>query len=208
MGRADPAKDRARKRTLTDDEIRALWPAATGTFGAFVKVCLLSGQRRAKVATMKWGDIADDGTWIIAVEAREKVNAGTLKLPKLAHDIIKARPRVSGNDYVFAGRGKKAMAAFSQGKAELDERLSIPEWRIHDLRRTAATLMEKVGVRPDIVERTLGHTLPGIVPETYRRHDYEVEKADALDRLAAYIAAVLNPPEGNVVPLRGMLANG
>lgn len=202
MGRADPAKDRARKRTLSDDEIRALWTAATGTFGAFAKICLLSGQRRAKVATMKWDDIAEDGTWIIAAEAREKDNAGTLKLPKMAHDIIKARPKINGNDFVFAGRGKKAMAAFSQGKAELDERLPIPEWRIHDLRRTAATLMEKVGVRPDIVERALGHALPGIVPETYRRHPYEVEKADALERLAAYVAAVLDPPEGNIVPLR------
>lgn len=203
MGRAAPAKDRAGTRTLDDDEIRALWGAATGTFGAFLKVCLLSGQRRAKVATMRWGDIADDGTWTISAEAREKVNAGSLKLPKMAHDIINAQPRVKGNDFVFAGRGAKAMAAFSQGKAELDGRLPIPEWRIHDLRRTAATLMEKVGVRPEVVERTLGHALPGIVPQTYRRHNWEVEKAEALARLAAYIEAVLDPPEGNVVPLRG-----
>ena len=77
-----------------------------GTFGAFVKVALLTGQRRAKVAAMQWADI-QDGVWKIPVEAREKVNAGALKLPKLALAIIEAQPKVKDNPFVFAGRGKK-----------------------------------------------------------------------------------------------------
>jgi integrase len=73
-----------RKRFLNDDELRALWKAADdmGTFGALVRVLLTTGQRLGKVAEMRWQDIADDGEWRIPSEAREKTNAGTLKLPQ------------------------------------------------------------------------------------------------------------------------------
>lgn len=201
MKRAGSYAARARKRILSDDEIRAVWAASgeIGTFGAFVKVALLTGQRRAKVAAMKWDDV-QDGVWIIPAEAREKVNAGELKLPKLALDIINAQPKQKGNPYVFAGRGKKAFNSFSDGKEDLHAKAPIAPWVIHDLRRTARSLMARAGVRSDIAERTLGHVIQG-VEGVYDRHGYLEEKGEALAALAALVERILQGEAGNVVQL-------
>lgn len=192
---------RARKRILSDDEIRAVWAACgdVGTFGAFVRIALLTGQRRAKVATMRWEDVRD-GVWHIPVEDREKVNAGALKLPKLARDIIDAQPKIEGNSYVFAGRGKKAFNSFSDGKEDLHAKAPIAPWVIHDLRRTAKSLMARAGVRPDISERALGHVIHG-VEGVYDRHAYLEEKGEALAALAALVERILQGEKSNVVQL-------
>ncbi|WP_159792783.1 tyrosine-type recombinase/integrase [Croceibacterium salegens] len=202
MKRSGSHRDRARTRILNDDEIRSVWAACdkVGTFGAFVKVALLTGQRRAKVAAMRWADI-EDGVWTIPAEAREKVNAGALRLPKLALDIINAQPRAKENPFVFAGRGKKAFHSFSDGKEDLHAVAPIPPWVIHDLRRTAKSLMARAGVRPDISERALGHVIPG-VEGTYDRHAYFEEKAAALEALAALVERVLKGEGDNVIPFK------
>lgn len=190
MGRSN-GRDRARTRILTDDEIKAVWSAAdkAGGFGAFVQTCLLTAQRRAKVAGMRWEDIDEKGVWTIPAEAREKTNAGTLKLPPAALAIINARPRLKTNPHVFAGRGDKAMAGFSPLKRELDEAAKVAPWVIHDLRRTAKSLMARAGVRPDISERVLGHVITG-AEGVYDRHSYADEKADALAELAGLVELI------------------
>jgi integrase len=201
MGRYKAA-DHKRDRILNDDELRALWGACTdaGTFGALLKTLLLTGQRREKVLTLRWDDVSADGVWTIPTAPREKPNAGTLQLPAAVLDIINAQPRVAGNPYVFFGRGSGPFNSFSQRKVELAEKLKIAPWVVHDLRRTARSLMSRAGVRPDIAERVLGHVRPG-VEGIYDRHPYDLEKADALTRLAALVERIVNPPEGNVVAL-------
>jgi integrase len=77
----------------------------------------------------------------------------------------------------------------------------LPHWTLHDLRRTARTLMARAGVRPDISERVLGHVIAG-VEGVYDRHSYEAEKRDALEKLAALVKRIVNPPPANVLPLR------
>jgi integrase len=194
--------DHKRQRILSDDEIRALWKAADGTFGALLKTALLTAQRKDKVATMKWDDIID-GVWKIPSEKREKSNAGSLQLPKAALDIINAQPRIAGNPHVFsAGKGDGPFNSFSQRKEELDKKLpKMPHWQIHDLRRTAKTLMARAGVRPDISERVLGHTIKG-VESVYDWHSYDNEKAHALVQLASQIDQIINPPpKGKVAQL-------
>jgi integrase len=149
---------------------------------------------------MRWDQIKD-GEWHIPSEPREKGHAGILKLPKLALDLINAQPRVAGNPYVFvAERGEgEAFRSFSHGKSALDKKLpGVAPWVIHDLRRTARSLMSRAGVRPDISERVLGHAIVG-VEGVYDRHHYLQEKADALTRLARLIESILNPPKDNNV---------
>lgn len=192
------AKERARKRILTDDEIRTVWTGATGTFGALVKVALLTGQRREKLAGMRWDDIAD-GVWTIRTEAREKGNAERLKLSALALDVMHGLPRMESNPHVFAGRGAKAIAGFSKSKIELDKRAPVAPWVLHDLRRTARSLMARARVDREIAERVLGHAITG-VEGVYDRYDYFDEKADALAKLAGLVALVLNPAS-NVVEI-------
>lgn len=195
---------KARERILSDEELRAVWKGCggLGTFGALVRICLLTGQRRSKVAAMKWADVRD-GTWTIAHEDREKGVGGALKLPKAATEIIAKQPRLAKNSYVFAGRGKAAFNHWSDGMDDLRGKLpeGTPHWTLHDLRRTARSLMSRAGVRPDISERVLGHVIPG-VEGVYDRHGYEAEKADALKRLAALIETILSPPKGNVIQLK------
>jgi integrase len=196
----------SRKRILEDEEIRALWTACDTTtdktvFGAMVKVLLLTAQRREKVSTMQWDDIAN-GIWTIPTEAREKANAGSLTLPQVVQDVVEAQPRLEDNPYVFAGRGGAALNSFSQCKAALDKLLpGMEPWTLHDLRRTAKSLMARAGVLPHISERVLGHAIAG-VEGVYDRHSYDSEKADALQRLADLVDRIVNPPEDNVVPIR------
>jgi integrase len=199
-------KQKARSRFLDDDEIRAVWKAAglMGTFGALVKVALLTGQRREKVATMKWGDIRD-GVWTITSEEREKGTAGKIKLPQLALDFIQAQPQIAGNPYVFAGRGKTAFNSFSQRKEEFDEKLPpLPAWTLHDLRRTCRKLMTRVRVRPDVAELALGHSIKGIQAVYDDPAEYEPLIDAALQSVANEVERIINPPHGNVLNLERM----
>jgi integrase len=195
------AKARARSRILSDDEIRALWSAAgdKGAFGAFVKLLLLTGQRRAKVAAMKWADV-QDGVWTMPRADREKGSAGSLILPALALQVIEGIARVEGNPFVFAGRGKVAMSMSDKLKKHFDEAAGLSDWTLHDLRRTARSLMARAGVRPDHSERVLGHVIAG-VEGVYDRHSYSKEKGEALEALAGLVALILDPPADNVVKL-------
>jgi integrase len=147
-------------------------------------------------------DIAD-GIWTIPTEPREKSNAGRLALPQVVLDIIEAQPVIAKNPYVFPGRGKIAFNSFSQRKAELDAKLpkQMESWTLHDLRRTARSLMSRAGVISEHAERVLGHAIPG-VEGVYNRYQFDREKADALNKLAALVDTIVTPPTGNVVMMR------
>lgn len=202
MGRYKPSANE-RERTLNNDEIRSLWTACEkhGSFGAFIKVLLLTGQRRDKVATMQWNDLVD-GEWRIPTAKGEKANAKALRLPPLVQAILEAQPKVQGCPFVFPGKTGGHFNSFSQRKEELDKTLPDMEpWVLHDLRRTARSLMSEAGVLSDVAERVLGHKLGG-VKRVYDRYDYAAEKADALQRLAAKVESIVNPPPENVVPIR------
>src|SRR6516164_1538144 len=216
MARVKP-KERARTRVLSDDEIRAIWPelAKTGTFGALVKTLLLTAQRRDEVAQMSRKEIGSDGIWTIPAERYKTKCANFVPLSKAALAVIAAQPTIDGSDYVFSSRAKTPFSGFSKSKAALDGAVlaamqkrakkgakveSIPNWTLHDLRRTAKTLMARAGVRPDISERVLGHVIAG-VEGTYDRHSYADEKRDALEKVAEMIERILNPLPSNVQSL-------
>lgn len=183
---------RARARVLDDGELRAIWRHAEtfGTFGAFVQMCLLTAQRSRKVVAMRWADITIDGEWTIAAEPREKSSAGSLVLPEAALAIIRARPRLASNPFIFAGRGDHHYRALSRAKERFDAALpDLAPWVIHDLRRTARSLMSRAGVLSEHAERVLGHAIRG-VEGVYDRHSYREEKAEALRKLADLTASL------------------
>jgi integrase len=193
-----------RARVLDDDELRAVWKAAesAGTYGAFIRLALLTGQRREKLLTMKWADISPDGTWTVPTEEREKGNIDEVVLPKVAFDVIAAQPRKANNPYVLAGRISGPIRGLGKFKREFEVKLPVmPQWQVHDLRRTARSLMSRAGVDRDIAERVLGHLVGTAVERIYDRHEYADAKADALVRLASLIDRIVHPPAGNVVPL-------
>jgi integrase len=204
MRRTNP-KERARERILSDDEIRVVWEQseANGTFGALIRILLLTGQRRTTVAAMRWQDISLDGVWTIPNGARRKGTGRELALPESALAIVRGQTRFVDNLFVFAGRGKRHYNSYSKAKVAFDAKLpDMPQWGLHDLRRTARSLMSRAGVRPDIAERVLGHAIQG-VEGVYDRHSYREEKAQALKALAGLIETILRGPADNVVVLRG-----
>ena len=184
-----------RERILSDDEIGTLW-TADGSFGALTKFALLTAQRKEKLLTMRFDDVRD-GVWNIPKEKREKGNGELLRLPPMALDIIEERARAcSGSDLVFAGDVGLAWA-----KLKFDKAHPMPHWTIHDLRRTARSLMAAAGVPEKHAERILGHVQQGVVG-IYDRHAYLDEKADALLRLSNRIRDIVTPPPSNVEKLR------
>jgi integrase len=209
--RRTPKQNRKRSRVLNDDEIRAVWRAAEhgGPFGRLVQLLLLCCQRRGKVSSMRRPDIAADGTWTIPHDEREKGTPDSLQLSPLALAIIKKMKPLAGNDFVFAGIGDGHRAfSFARDKAAFDDACGVTGWTLHDLRRTSRTLMSRAQVRPDVAELLLGHSVSGLV-ETYDRHPYTDEMAEALRRLAALIEHILAGPAGgkNVVTFHGVAAS-
>jgi integrase len=199
--RRQGTKERERKRILNDDELRIVWKSAetSGKFGAVVRLLLLTAQRRQKVLAMRWQDISADGTWIIPAEPREKTNAGELLLPPAALDIIASQPKLGSNPFVFPGRGDGHLGGISDCKRKFEAALpAMPQWQLHDLRRTARSLMSRAGVLSEHAERVLGHVVGG-VEGVYDRHQYAIEKGAALAKLAALVGSIINPRE--VVPM-------
>jgi integrase len=193
----------SRERILTDDELRAIWQASgDGTqFSALVRLLLLTAQRKAKVGTMRWSDL-DGDTWTIRRAPREKANAGKLQLPPLAMAALATLPRFAGNDHVFAGRGANPFDG-GQDKRLFDTRCGVSGWTLHDLRRTARSLMARANVPREHAERVLGHSIGSTVEQTYNRHQFDIEKSVALRKLADLVARIVEAPSGNVVELRG-----
>ena len=196
----------ARVRVLDDDELRTLWRQAEDSpspFTAILRLALLTAQRREKIASMKWADITLDGVWTVPSEARQKGVGGSLPLPRMALDIIKSQPRVEGNEFVFPGRGDGHFNGFSPCKRRFEKRLpaGMPQWGMHDLRRTGRSLMARAGVSSEHAERVLGHAITGVAG-VYDRHRYDQEKGQALAALSALIEEIVRGAPDKVVPIR------
>jgi len=204
MGRIKPA-DHARERVLTDEELRAIWQAAesaTGPFGSFVRFALLTATRRNEAAHMRRDELSN-GDWIIPAE-RMKGKKGhkrdhLVPLSAAAKAIIDDLPVLG--PFVFTANGRRPIRGFATFKADFDRRCGVTGWRIHDLRRTARSLMSRAGVGADIAERCLAHVIGG-VRGVYDRHAYRDEKAHAFAVLAALVERIVKPPADNVVLLR------
>jgi integrase len=199
-----PAHARKRAHILGDDELRHAAGNA-GAYGVLIRLLLLTAQRREKILTMRWSDISPEGVWTVRTVAREKGNPGTLQLPPQALALLDQVPRFVGNDFVFAGNRASVPFHLSSKKAAFDRACGINGWRLHDLRRTARSLMARAGVLSEHAERVLGHVIAGVAG-VYDRHSYAAEKAAALAKLAALVERIVNPPPDNVVALHEMAA--
>ncbi len=207
MARTKP-KERARERTLSDDEIRIIWRAteASGTFGRYLRFLLLTGARRNEAADMEWTELAGDDWTLPAARNKTKVDL----VRPLSKAALAALPKKAG-PFVFSTDGENPISGFSKFKRQFDGTVKreagepLPNWTLHDLRRTARSLMSRTGVSSDHAERCLGHVIAG-VRGTYDRHDFYKEKATAFEALAGIIDRIVNPRE-NVLQLRAD-ANG
>jgi integrase len=198
MARTKP-KERERSRTLSDEELRAVWAAsAEGVFGHFVRFILLTCARRNEAADMTWGEIAE-GYWTLPA-ARNKTKAELVR-PLSGAALAALPPKGEVGPFIFStDGGGRPISGFSKLKARIDRAACVQDWTLHDLRRTARTLMSRAGVTSDHAERCLGHAIGG-VRGVYDRHRYAAEMARAYEALAAQIDRIVDPRD-NVVQLK------
>ena len=151
-------KEHARNRILTDEELRCVWEAAdAGPFGCFVKFLLLTGARRGEAAAISRKEI-NGGEWTLPA-ARNKTKVDLVRpLSAAAQQVLSNVPKLAGTDFVFSIDGHSALGGFTRRKRVLDQSSGVTGWTLHDLRRTARSLMSRAGVPGEHAERCLGQS--------------------------------------------------
>ena len=213
-GIEDPISQKTiqRDRRLDDDELAMVWRAAEALgypFGPAVQLLALSGQRRAEVLEATWGEFnLTAGTWTIPRERAKNNREHVVPLSDAALAIVEGLPRVTGSPFLFTTTGTAPASGISKAKTRLDALIAeandgqpLPDWRLHDLRRTFVSGCARLRIRSEVVEAAINHISEsfGGVRGVYNVHDYADERREALDLWAAHLMAVLAP---NVVRLR------
>jgi integrase len=220
-----PAKAPSRDRVLDDDEMSLVWKSTAKLgypFGPLIRLLILTGARREEVAALDWSEL-DYGSqiWMLppsrsknGVSARQPLS--TLAVAEL--DILAKRHGTSAgwpkSGLVFSTTGNTSVSGYSRAKTRLDKAIaaladkqgaqSPPPWRVHDLRRTLATGLQRLGVRFEVTEAVLNHVSGSKsgVAGIYQRHDWAQEKAAALEAWAAHVSGLLNGADKtNVIQL-------
>lgn len=208
-----PNAETERDRVLDMAELKRVWDGAGligFPFGQFVRMLTLTGQRRTEVAAMRWADIdLEAATWTLGKAATKSDRKHLVPLSAPAVELLKGLPRFDG--YVFTTDGETHISGFAKGKARLDAFIAansdnsrnLEPWTLHDLRRSAATHMVRLGVLEEVVGRVLNHAPKGVTAKVYALHTYAPEKRNALDRWAAELMRAVEGKEGGkVVALR------
>jgi integrase len=191
MGRRKP-EQLERARILNDDELRAVWKTAeafSSPWGQLIRFLLLTTCRRTEASAITYDELAN-GDWTIPAARYKTGNEVTLPLSKAAKKVLAEIPRFKGCRFLFTTDGQTSVSGFASFKLRFDAACGVKDWRLHDLRRTSRSLLSRAGISSDVAERCLGHVIPG-VRGVYDRHRYLAEMAEAFEKLAAQIAAVV-----------------
>jgi integrase len=201
VGVATPSKEVARDRALNDDELRLLWRAAEAVGGnaeAYVKLLVLTGQRRSQIAELRWVEVGDDLLAFPAERMKGRL-AHVVPLSTQAAAIIAGMPRV--DDFVLGGALRWHLHNI---KRKLDAHMGdVPEWRIHDIRRSVASGLAKIGTPLPVVERILAHKGQSFrgVAGVYQRHSFLPEMTIALQKWGDYLERLIGGEPASVVKL-------
>jgi integrase len=222
-----PAAEKSRDRVLSDDELRLVWKAAERMgwpFGRFVQALVLTAQRRDEVAGLRWAEIKEGGTlWTIPSQRTKNGSAHDVPLSDAAQAILTEAPRLAGSALVFSTTGATPISGYSGGKRRLDAimlaiardealargddpaAVKLEPWRLHDLRRTAASGLAWLKILPHVIEAVLNHRSGQIsgVAAVYNKWNYLPEKRKALEAWAQHIETLVSgETTSNVVSLR------
>jgi integrase len=209
VGTYCPAPPAARERTLSEDEIRWFWAACDhvgAPFGPMAKLLLLTGVRREEARAVTRAELSDDGTgWIIPRNRTKNERPHVVPLSTLARQIIAALPHIESEaGYLFTIDGRRPIAGIAKCKARLDAAMLaaareergkdvvLEPWRLHDLRRTAASGLQRLGIRVEVIEKCLNHisgSFAGIAG-VYQRDPMIEDRRAALERWARFVPMV------------------
>jgi len=181
-GLKSPSKYIPRERVLSDDELHRIWKASDQlhTFGLIIKVLILTGQRRGEVAQFQQSWLKDNVVTFPASIAKNK-REHRLPVSSMTVELLKKLPPT------YNGWGTP--------KEKLDKLSGITGWTIHDLRRTYATNLQRLGVKLEVIERLLNHisgpTRSGIIG-IYQRHDFWDECGEAVEKYEQHLNSLLS----------------
>jgi integrase len=194
-----PAEEHSRDRVLSDQELHKVW-LASGELGhpftGIVRLLILTGQRRNEIAGLRWSEI-DEDVIHLPKERTKNNRPHDVPLSDQAQAIITELPPLVDFDPVFTIK-RKPITGFSRMKEKLDAASGVASWTIHDVRRTVATGLQRLGIRQEVTEAVLNHKSGKItgVAAVYARHDYADEKCDALQRWADHVDALVQSASG------------
>jgi len=212
-----PGAETRRERSLSDDEIRLLWQVLEEVgypFGPFLRFALVTAQRKGEIASLRWSAIDEAlRMWDLPAAGTKADRAHVVPLSPLARAILDEAPRIG--ELVFTTRGDRQLGGFSKAKSRIDRMLieagakqpltvgslgdpvAVKGWTIHDLRRTAATGMGRLGVSRFILGRVLNHA-DRSVTGIYDRHEYLAEKRRALEAWGNYLENLVDQAPENI----------
>jgi integrase len=196
--------EQTRERTLTDDEVATIWlNCPDNSYGAILKLLLLTGCRRDEIGGLMWSEIDLNARTITIPGLRTKnKQEHVVPLSDTAMSILAGIAKREDRQHVFGRTLAAGFSGWSSAKAEFDEAVKIADWRLHDLRRTVRTGIDKLGTLPHICEAVLNHLPPKLV-RTYNRNTYEGEKRKALDTWAHHLKTIVAQATGaNVTALK------
>ncbi len=212
------ARESQRDRVLSDAELAEVWGACdhlAAPAGDFVRVLILTGQRRSEVAGLRATDLDDADRprlWTLPRELTKGDRAHEVPIIGSVGEILARLPRFSSGQYLFTTTaGKRPISGFSRAKKTLDETVllrrhevalgrranaqsqAMPGWVLHDLRRTAASGMARLGFPPHVVAAVLNHAPASTqgITAIYNRHRYATEKRGALEAWAAHVKSII-----------------
>jgi integrase len=191
-----PAKEIARDRVLTDQELAQVILAARkigGPYGGIVEFLALTGQRREEVAGLTWDELdLAQRVWMLPKSRTKNAKEHVVHLSEQSMDVLrrveKKRP------FVFSVLGTKPFQEFSRAKRQIDELSVVAAWRLHDLRRTCVSGMARLGIAPHVADKILNHqagTISGVAA-VYQRHEFLSERRQALDLWGAHVGKILS----------------
>jgi integrase len=208
VGVSPRTKVTPRSRILTDDELVALWKATIkmgGTFGAAIRFLMTTGVRRDEASFLKWDELQDK-EWAAMPASRMKAGRDfRAPLSSAAQAIIEGQPRIEKCEYVFTTNGKSPISGWSKAKKQIDKLMAVeagkpvPDWRPHDLRRTLASGLARLGYRSEVIKRVLGH-MPSntdVTASFYVWHNFDAESQKAVQHWADHLAALITPTVTN-----------
>lgn len=227
-GMQKPTETTERDRVLTAEEIRILWASLDQadmwkSTRRVIRLCLATAQRVGEVSGMAVAELdLDAGLWVIPAIRAKNGNEHKVPLSGMAVGVIKeqlaaakalaVRKCHEPSLYVFPGvrtQGPLTGAAVAQAISKHRKNDTLPgigEWTCHDLRRTAATHMEELGISPFVIGHILNHasvTKATVTSRVYARYDYAPEKREALELWADRLAAIVDGKGAEVIPLAG-----
>lgn len=215
-----PGSENPRDRVLDDSELYEVWQSAGDLgypYGPAIRLLILTGARQGEIGQLTWQEVDEDTALIRLTGKRTKTgDPRTIPLSPTAMEIITGLPRLNSTEYLFSSTGKGPVNSWGNAKKKIDCTIieandspddsdGLEEWRFHDLRRTVATGLQRIGHRLEVIEAVLGHvsgSRAGIVG-VYQRHSFDDEKRAALDAWTEFMAAlVAGEGAANIVPLR------